>query len=83
MTKKLHDKVAFVTGGATGIGETTARMFAREGAKVLVTTGSNVEGGHETVRLIKKAGGEAAFFKCDVTKAEEVEAAVDKCVELF
>ena len=81
MTKKLQDKVAFVTGGATGIGKTTARMFAREGAKVLVTTGSNVEGGNETVRLIKEAGGEAAFFKCDVTKATE--AAVDKCVETF
>jgi len=83
MTGRLQDKVAFVTGGATGIGKTTARMFAREGAKVLVTTGSNVEGGNETVRLIKEAGGEAAFFKCDVTKATEVEAAVDKCVELF
>jgi NAD(P)-dependent dehydrogenase (short-subunit alcohol dehydrogenase family) len=83
MTGKLQDRVAFVTGGATGIGKTTAQMFAREGAKVLVTTGSNVEGGNETVRLIKEAGGEATFFKCDVTKAAEVEAAVDKCVELF
>ncbi|MBN1831084.1 MAG: glucose 1-dehydrogenase [Deltaproteobacteria bacterium] len=83
MTMKLQDKVAFVTGGATGIGKTTARMFAREGAKVLVTTDSNVEGGRETVRLIKEAGGEATFFKCDVTKATEVEAAVDKCVETF
>ena len=83
MTKKLHDKVAFVTGGATGIGKTTAQMFAREGAKVFVTTGSNVEGGHETVRLIKEAGGEAFFCKCDVTKATEVEAAINKCVELF
>jgi NAD(P)-dependent dehydrogenase (short-subunit alcohol dehydrogenase family) len=83
MTGRLQDKVAFVTGGATGIGKTTAQMFAREGAKVLVTTGSNVEGGHETVRLIKETGGEAAFLKCDVTKAAEVEAAVNKCVELF
>ena len=83
MTKKLHNRVAFVTGGATGIGKTTARMFAREGAKVLVTTGSNVEGGNDTVRLIKESGGDAAFFRCDVTKATEVEAAVDKCVETF
>ena len=83
MTGKFQDRVAFVTGGATGIGKTTAQMFARKGAKVLVTTGSNIEGGNETVRLIKEAGGEAAFFKCDVTKATEVEAAVNKCVELF
>jgi NAD(P)-dependent dehydrogenase (short-subunit alcohol dehydrogenase family) len=83
MAGKLQDRVAFVTGGATGIGKTTAQMFARKGAKVLVTTGSNIEGGNETVRLIKEAGGEAAFFKCDVTKATEVEAAVNKCVELF
>ena len=83
MAKKFQDKVAFVTGGATGIGKITAQMFAREGAKVLVTTGSNVKGGNETVRLIKEAGGEAAFFRCDVTKATEVEAAVNKCVETF
>jgi len=83
MTEKLKDKVAFITGGATGIGKVTAQMFAREGAKVLVTTGSNVKGGEETAKLIRYAGGEAAFFRCDVTKSEEVEAAVNKCVELF
>ncbi len=83
MAKTWQDKVAFVTGGATGIGKITAQMFAQKGAKVLVTTGSNVKGGNETVRLIKEAGGEAAFFRCDVTKATEVEAAVNRCVETF
>ena len=52
-----------MTGAASGIGRAGALAFAREGAKVLVTTGSNIDGGEETVRLIKEAGGEASFLK--------------------
>jgi len=83
MKNQFQGRVAFVTGGATGIGKVTALMFAREGAKVFVITGSNVKGGEETVRLVEEAGGEAAFFRCDVANAAEVKAAVDKCVEMF
>lgn len=79
----MQGKVALVTGGASGIGRVTAQVFAREGAKVVVTTDANVKGAEETVQLIKDAGGEAAFVKCDVTKAREVEAMVNRAVELY
>ena len=82
--KKIFDgRVALVTGGASGIGKGTARVFAREGAKVIVSTDSNVKGGEETVRLIKESGGEALFVKCDVTRESEVEAMVDTCVQTY
>jgi NAD(P)-dependent dehydrogenase (short-subunit alcohol dehydrogenase family) len=83
MPKKFQGRVALVTGGASGIGKVTAQMFAREGAKVIVATDANIKGGEETVNLIKKAGGEATFIKCDVSKAREVEAMVDKCVQIY
>ena len=83
MAKKFDGRVALVTGGASGIGKVTAQIFAREGAKVIVATDVNIKGGEETVRLIKDAGGEATFVKCDVSKAAEVEAMVNKCVSLY
>jgi NAD(P)-dependent dehydrogenase (short-subunit alcohol dehydrogenase family) len=83
MVKKFDGRVALVTGGASGIGRVAAQIFAREGAKVVVATDANIEGGEETVKMIKKAGGEAAFVKCDVSQASDVEALVAKCVSLY
>ncbi len=83
MVKKFQGKVALVTGGATGIGKVTARIFAREGAKVIVSTDKNIRGGEDTVRLINKSGGEATFVKCDVSKAADVEAMVETCVQTY
>jgi NAD(P)-dependent dehydrogenase (short-subunit alcohol dehydrogenase family) len=50
---------------------------------VVVTTGSNVTGGEETVRLIKDAGGEATFVRCDVSKEADVRAMIEECVRLY
>ncbi len=83
MTKNFEGRVALVTGGASGIGKVTAQIFAREGARVIVSTDKNIKGGEETVKLIKDAGGDATFVKCDVSRAVEVEAMVDKCVKLY
>jgi NAD(P)-dependent dehydrogenase (short-subunit alcohol dehydrogenase family) len=79
----FEGRVALVTGGASGIGRITAEAFAREGAKVLVSTDSNIKGGEDTVEMIKASGGEALFVKCDVSKADDVEATVKAAVDTF
>jgi NAD(P)-dependent dehydrogenase (short-subunit alcohol dehydrogenase family) len=83
MQKRFEGKVAVVTGASSGIGKVTAQIFASEGASVVVTNDKNVKGGEETVRQIKDAGGEAIFVQCDVSEENEVEAMVQKCVEVY
>lgn len=61
----LKNKVALVTGAASGIGRATALAFAREGARVLVSDLAQ-EGGAQTVALIEAAGGQALFEAADV-----------------
>ena len=80
--RSFTGKVAFVTGGASGIGRATALAFAREGASVVAADVSE-DANQETVRLIEEQGGRAVAVRCDVTKAEEVKAALAKTVEAF
>lgn len=75
-------KVAFVTGAANGIGRATALAFAREGANVVVADISE-QGNQETARMIEELGGQAIAIRCDVTRSEDVKAALDKAVEVF
>ncbi len=82
MVGRLDGKVALVTGGGSGIGRATCLTMARENAKLAVAD-VVVEGGQETVRLIKEAGGEAIFIKADVSQASEVEAMVNQTVETY
>jgi NAD(P)-dependent dehydrogenase (short-subunit alcohol dehydrogenase family) len=82
MENLLEGKVALVTGGAMGIGKTTAQIFAREGARIAVVDIAT-EKGEETVRLIKEAGGDALFIKCDVTNSKDVGAMVKKIVDTY
>jgi NAD(P)-dependent dehydrogenase (short-subunit alcohol dehydrogenase family) len=82
MAGLVNGKIALVTGAGSGIGRATALVFAREGAKVVVAD-VVVDGGEETVRQIKAAGGEAIFTKADMAKAAEVEAMVQKAVATY
>lgn len=75
-------KVAFITGGGTGIGRATARAFAREGASMVVA-GHNRQDIEETAALIEQAGGRALAVTCDVTRADDVKAAVGRTLEAF
>jgi 3-oxoacyl-[acyl-carrier protein] reductase len=72
---KLRDKVAVVTGSASGFGRTTAARFAEEGAKVLVVD-LDAEGGAETVSLVKGAGSDAELVVADVSSMDGAEHAV-------
>jgi NAD(P)-dependent dehydrogenase (short-subunit alcohol dehydrogenase family) len=82
MADEFKDKVALVTGASMGIGKASALAFARRGAKVVVAD-VDVKGGEETVRLIKKARGEAIFVRADVSSAADVEALVKKTVATY
>jgi NAD(P)-dependent dehydrogenase (short-subunit alcohol dehydrogenase family) len=75
-------KVAFVTGAANGIGRAAALAFARKGANVVVADISE-QGNQDTARMIEEAGGRALAVRCDVTRAEDVKAALDKAVAAF
>lgn len=83
MYSDLKGKAALVTGGATGMGKAVALALAAEGVSVAVTTGRNVEGAQETVRLIEQAGGKAVYLPCDVRDEAQVAAAVQKTAETF
>jgi NAD(P)-dependent dehydrogenase (short-subunit alcohol dehydrogenase family) len=80
----MAGKAGLVTGAASGIGRATAIRAGQEGARVLVSDLDSVrEAGEETVRLVKAAGGEAAFQACDVARAEDQVALVAGVVERF
>ena len=75
-------KVAFVTGATSGIGRATALAFARAGASVVVADVAD-QGNKETARMIEDLGGRALAARCNVTRADDVKAALDKTVEAF
>jgi NAD(P)-dependent dehydrogenase (short-subunit alcohol dehydrogenase family) len=84
MGAMMEGKAGLVTGAASGIGRACAIRFGSEGASVIVSDleGSR-EGGKETVRAIRDAGGEAEFFPCDVSQPADNEALVAHVVERY
>ncbi len=79
---KLKDKIAVVTGAASGQGRAVSLLFAREGASIAVAD-INEEGGTKTVDIIESAGGRAVFVPCDVSNPDEVRALIRRTVETF
>jgi NAD(P)-dependent dehydrogenase (short-subunit alcohol dehydrogenase family) len=77
---RLEGKVAIITGSAQGIGKGTAKLFAKEGAKVVVADIDDAKG-EETVAEIRAAGGEAAFVHADVEHEDAIRAMVGFAVE--
>jgi NAD(P)-dependent dehydrogenase (short-subunit alcohol dehydrogenase family) len=79
---RLKDRVALITGGTSGIGEATALLFSKEGAKVAIT-GRNRERGAAVVQQIKQQGGDALFIRAHVSLAADCRRTVDEAVRAF
>jgi NAD(P)-dependent dehydrogenase (short-subunit alcohol dehydrogenase family) len=82
MVGRLTGEVAIVTGSTAGLGKVIARLFAAEGASVVVT-GRNVERGEAVVAELVADGGSAAFVPADLTIKADVEALVRAAAERF
>lgn len=80
--RKLNNKIAIVTGGANGMGKTTALLFAEEGATVIVAD-INIKGVEETVTQIKEQGGEAIGYQLDVSSQLEWQALIDETTKRY
>ena len=79
---RISDKVAIITGSASGIGRTTAILFAKEGGKVVIADQNEV-GGNETVDLIRSNGGQAIFDCVNVTSAADIQGMVKTTIETY
>ena len=82
MGNRLQGKVAIVTGGAAGIGQATAVLFAEEGAKVVISDRS-VSAGEECAGQIRSQGGEAMFVETDISNDDHARRVCDQAVKAF
>ena len=80
--KLLENKVALVTGAGSGIGEAIAKIYAKNGAKVIVND-INKENGQSVVEQIKSENGEAYFIPADASKETEVHKMIAKAIEKY
>jgi NAD(P)-dependent dehydrogenase (short-subunit alcohol dehydrogenase family) len=82
MAGSLQDKVAIITGVASGIGKAAASVFAREGATI-VAVDVTADEGEAVVKSIRDGGGKASFVRCDISKAGDVESMVAAAVKTY
>ena len=79
---KLENKAAIITGGGSGIGQTSAILFAKEGAKIVVVD-INENNGLDTIDKIKSNGGESCFIKTDVSDVKDVKNSIKYAVDQY
>ena len=79
---RVKNKVAIVTGGASGLGKSSAILLAREGAKIVITDVDD-ENGTKVVQDINNDGGEAIFIKQDVSKEEEWKMVIETTIKTY
>ncbi len=79
---RLKDKVAVITGAATGIGRASALLFAREDARVVIGDVNDAEA-EETLRQARDGGGEIQYVRCDVSRTADVDALVRAAAERY
>jgi NAD(P)-dependent dehydrogenase (short-subunit alcohol dehydrogenase family) len=79
---KLENKIAVITGGASGIGKASALLFAREGAGVVIAD-VHEKAGIEVVKQIEQEGGKASFFRADVSAAEDCRSMIEYAEKTF
>ena len=75
--------MALITGAASGLGEANARLFAKEGAKVVVTTRKKLEEGKRVVQGIQKDGGKAIFLKLDVSSEDDWREVIEATIKKY
>jgi 3-oxoacyl-[acyl-carrier protein] reductase len=80
---KLKNKIAIITGASKGIGKSTALLFAKESAKIVVNYSSSEKEAFFVVDEIQKIGSEAIAIKCDVSKENEVKEMINQTINKF
>lgn len=80
---EIKDTVTVITGSSAGIGRATALRFAREGAKLVINSRSNIKGGEEVVAKIRELGTEAIYVQADLSEPNQVKSLFDQTLSAF